>query len=53
MELEFQDCTTCYCVTWCSDMHREEMVEQHNSVCREFRLARVADSYECQVPDRP
>ena len=30
-------------------MHREEMVEQHNTVCRELRLARVADSYECQV----
>jgi len=40
-------------VTWCSDMYREEMVEQHNLVCRELRLVRVADSYECQVPDRP
>jgi len=44
-----QDCSTCYCVAWCSDMHREEMVDQHNTVCRELRLARVADRYECQV----
>jgi len=46
---QLQDCTTCYCVTWCSDMHREEMVEEHKSVCRELRLARVADRYESQV----
>ena len=25
---QLQDCSTCYCVTWCSDMHREEMAEQ-------------------------
>jgi len=46
---QLQDCSTCFCVTWCSDMHREEMAEQHKSVCRELRLARVADRYECQV----
>ena len=25
---QLQDCSTCYCVTWCSDMHREGMAEQ-------------------------
>ena len=46
---QLQDCSSCYCVTWCSDQHREEMEEQHKTVCRELRLARVADRYECQI----
>jgi len=46
---QLQDCTSCFCVTWCSDMHREEMADQHKLVCRDLRLARVADRYESQV----
>ena len=46
---QLKDCPTCYCVPWCSDMYREEMVDQYNIVCRELGLARVADRNECQV----
>ena len=38
---QLQDCPSCYCVTWCSAQHREEMVEQHN--CRKLMLAIMAD----------
>ena len=30
-------------------MHREVVEDPHNTVCRELRLARVSDRYECQV----
>jgi len=46
---QLQDCQSCFCVSWCSDAHKEEMLEEHEKVCRELRLARVADRYESQV----
>ena len=45
-EIQLQDCPSCYCVSWCSDIHKDEMSKQHLEVCRELRLARVADRWD-------
>jgi len=43
------DCTVCYCVSYCSPQHKQEHEEEHKSMCRNLRLAMVADTYESKV----
>ena len=40
------DCESCYCLTYCSEQHKEEDRERHSSSCRNLRISRVADTYE-------
>ena len=43
------ECRECLGAVWCSDQHRGEAEEGHREVCRDLRLARIADRYESQV----
>ena len=43
------DCTECYCVSYCSQQHKQEDTDQHKSMCRNLRLALVADTYEVKL----
>lgn len=42
-------CSGCLCTVWCSDQCREEGSDSHQKLCRQLRLARIADRYESQV----
>ena len=40
------DCVKCFCVSYCSEQHREEDQERHKTSCRQLRIAMLADVYE-------
>ena len=45
------ECLECLAAVWCSDQcrGRGDAVKRHREMCRELRLARIADRYESQV----
>jgi len=43
------DCVKCFCVSYCSEQHREEDQERHRTSCRQLRIAMLADVYESCV----
>jgi len=46
---EMLGCCDCLCVVWCSDQCRGEGSDSHKTMCRQLRLARIADRYESQI----
>ena len=48
-EEKMLECGECLGVVWCSGQHMGEGEQRHREVCRELRLARLADRYESQV----
>ena len=44
-----EECGGCLVTVWCSHQCRGEGRDQHRAVCRQLRLARIADRYESLV----
>merc|ERR1719369_998995 len=45
---EMYDCVLCFCVSYCSQQHRDEHSEQHQQVCQQLQLCLAADNYESE-----
>ena len=43
------ECRDCLAAVWCRDQCREKGKKRHREMCRELRMARIADRYESQV----
>jgi len=43
------DCVDCYCLSYCSEQHRDEDAERHARTCRALRICMLADVYESCV----